>query len=112
MRAAAESRRAAQAERENAELRASQIDLLSKIERLESELAAAEEEKHTVARRHQWEVAELQRRLVESCQVSLPPSLAPSLSSLPLSLPFSPSRLSLSTETELCEARKARQRPH
>lgn len=108
MRAAAESRRAAQAERENAELRASQIDLLSKIERLESELAAAEEEKHTVARRHQWEVAELQRRLVESCQVSLPPSL----SSLPLSLPFSPSRLSLSTETELCEARKARQRPH
>ncbi len=57
-RVAEEARRAVQAANENTELR-------HKVERLESELAAAAEEKRTTARRHQWEIADLQRRLAE-----------------------------------------------
>ena len=57
-RAVAEARRV-QVATENAELR-------HKVEQLESELAAATEEKRTTARRHQWEIADLQRKLAET----------------------------------------------
>lgn len=61
----AESRRAV-AEARRAQVTAENSELRHKVEQLESELAAAAEEKRTTARRHQWEIADLQRKLAET----------------------------------------------